>query len=270
MADRRILILALVLGAVAAGLAVAFLSNADQPAALPDSVKTVVVAKSEIPVGTKITQEMVETKPVDATAAIPDAAADPSAVVGLTARYPIAAGEQVSATRLVATAQVQALSFQIPPGLRAYSMPVGTRLAGFIAPGDFVDILIATTLDQVVNPSTVANQPSLVFARATPAAGTGAPAPVPAVTTVLQNIQVLTVSAQYVRDGLVYDATTRGTPPDAEEGGGVSYVTLALTPEQAQLLWLAGQNGEMTLTLRPFGENKVQPVGTVEPITTVR
>jgi Flp pilus assembly protein CpaB len=182
-ADRRILILALVLGAVAAGLAVTFLSNANQPVALPDNVKTVVVAKSEIAVGTKITQDMVETKNVDATAAIGDVAVDPSAVVGLTARYPIAAGEQVSATRLVATAQVQALSFQIPPGLRAYSMPVGTSLVGLIAPGDFVDILIATTLDQVVNPSTVANQPSLIFTKATPAAGTAAAPLVPAVTT---------------------------------------------------------------------------------------
>jgi Flp pilus assembly protein CpaB len=44
-------------------------------------------------------------------------------------------------------------------------------------------------------------------------------------------------------------------------------VTLAVTPEQAQLLWLASQEGKLTITLRAFGDDKIADLGTIaEPI----
>jgi Flp pilus assembly protein CpaB len=79
-----------------------------------------------------------------------------------------------------------------------------------------------------------------------------------AVTTLLQNVQVLSVEREYVENGVPYDASVRGAPP---EDGSVSYVTVALLPADAQLLWLASQDGEMTLALRAFGDDEIGPIG---------
>ncbi|MEZ4503843.1 MAG: Flp pilus assembly protein CpaB [Dehalococcoidia bacterium] len=257
MADRRILIVALILGAVAAGLAVAFLVSADQepaPEPLADA-RSVIVATKPIEAGTKITEDMLEVRELPASAVIEGASSDLELVVGETARYPIAQGEQVNAVRLVAPVEVQALSFQIPEGMRGVTIPVSVNEspAALLAPGDFVDVLVAADAENLVTPATVLTGPSLSVEASTLAGDRKAAA------TLLQNIQVLTVQRAYVANGVPYDPSVRGVPP---EDDGVSYVTLALSPEQAQLLWLASQDGELTLTLRAFGDDHVSPVGT--------
>jgi len=257
MADRRILVVALILGAVAAGLAVAFLVSADPaPSAEPlADARTVVVATRAIEPGTTITDDMLEVRELPATALIDGAATGLDVVVGKTARYPIAQGEQLSAGRLVAPVQVQALSFQIPDGMRGVTIPVSVNEspAALLAPGDFVDVLVAADAEKLVTSSTVLSGPSLSVEASALAGDRKAAA------TLLQNVQVLTVQRAYVANGVPYDPSVRGIPP---EDDGVSYVTLALSPEQAQLLWLASQDGELTLTLRAFGDDRVAPIGT--------
>jgi pilus assembly protein CpaB len=252
MADRRILIVALILGAVAAGLAVAFLASAaGDPVAPADPMRLVVVAKEEIPAGAKIQAEMLETKQVAESAVIADAATDINLVVGETARYPMARGEQVSAGRLVAPPKVQALSFQIPQGLRGMTIPVSISEtpAALIAPGDFVDVIMLIEAKFLVGP----------FGRElldpTPIASLGLEdEELRGAYTLMQNIQVLTVDRGYVDDGVVYDESVRGQPP--EEGANVGFVTLAVTPEQAQALFLAQQEATLTIVLRPFGDDE--------------
>ena len=262
MADRRILIMALLLGAIAAALAVAFLASA-RPKALPatDPMRSVIVAKDEIPVGAKISATMVEIKQVAASAVIADATTDLPAVVGVTARYPIAKGEQLSTSRLVLPPKVQALSFQIPTGLRGYTIPVNASQspAALLAQGDFVDVLVAMPAAQLVTASSVIVGPSQLVRP--PSVAPNQQDLGQAVATLLQNVQVLTVQRSYVADGLTYEPSTRGTPP---ADAGVSWVTLALTPQQSQLMWLASQQGKLTLTLRPFGDAQVGPVGGVQ------
>jgi len=256
MADRRILIVALILGAVAAGLAVAFLVSADQGATAAPLVdaRSVVVATRSIEAGTTITEDMLEVRELPASAVIDGAAGGLEGVVGETARYPIAQGEQLNAVRLVAPIEVQALSFQIPDGMRGVTIPVNVNdsPAALLAPGDFVDVLVAADAEKLVTASTVLTGPSLSIEASTLAGDRKA------VATLLQNIQVLTVQRHYVANGVTYDPSVRGTPPEEDS---VSYVTLSLTPEQAQLLWLASQDGELTLTLRAFGDDRVSPIG---------
>jgi pilus assembly protein CpaB len=159
----------------------------------------------------------------------------------------------VSTARLVAAPQVKALSFEIPPGLRGMAIPVSIKdtPAALIAPGDFVDVIVSTDAD-------VLNQSA---ASATPSAANGK-----AAATLVQNVQVLSVDRNFANTGVVYDSSTRGTPPGSKDD--VSFVTLAVTPEQAQLLWLAQDGGELTLVLRAFGDDKVLPLNTQnEPLT---
>jgi pilus assembly protein CpaB len=264
MADRRVLIVALFLGAVAAGLAVAFLASVDGGGDTPAAAtvtRSVVVAAEEIEVGERITASMLELRELPVTAIISGAAEELDQVVGETARFPISRGEQVNAVRLVAPPEVQSLSFQIPEGLRGFTIPVSVNEspAALLAPGDFVDVLVAG------DAATLVTQDTVIYGNGVAVLRNGLGTDVQAVTTLLQNVQVLSVEREYVENGVPYDQSVRGTPPD---DAAVGYVTLALTPEEAQLLWLASQDGELTLTLRAFGDNAVESIG--EPSTAVR
>ena len=255
---RKALIGALILGAIAAILIVAFLASRESGTTVASvgAPVTIVIAKDNIEAGTKITGAMVERRDVPRELLVAGSFTDLTSVVGQTARYPIARGEQMSPARLVeANTTVKSLSFQIPPGLRGFTVPVDikTSPSALIAPGDFVDIIVSAELT-----------------RLSPIAGTSTQTltndKIPnAVVTLLQNVQVLSVDRKYADNGVVYDSSTRGTPPGKDDD--VNFVTLAVTPEQAQVLWLASQQGKITLTLRAFGDNKVADVAPMaEPI----
>lgn len=244
LAGRRVIILALVLGFLAAVLIVAYLgsrgdSKTETPAA--GTTRQVVVATQEIPVGTKIDASMVQIKAIPLTAVIDDPIGRSEDVIGAITRYPIQANEQVARKRLVDAAKGTSLSFQIPAGLRGFTIPVSDTAspAGLLAPGDYVDIIVADNVKNIV-----------------PASGTPIPASVNldymVAVTLLQNVQVISVDRDYVNNGVVYDSTTRGAATDDKN---VTNVTLAVTPEQAQLIWLASQQGRLTLSLRPFADS---------------
>lgn len=249
MTDRRALVIALILGAVAAGLIIAYLSNRDAEAK-KTTVPTlsVVVAAQDIAAGEKITEAMVAMKAVPEAAVGRGTATSATQVVGQTVRYPIAQGEQLNPVRLVESPKAQALSFHIPGGLRAFTVPVSTNNtpAALIVPGDFVDVLVAG--------------PSKALGLADPSGGGLSGRDPKAATTLLQNIQVLSVQRQFVSTGAQYDETVRGEVGKPET---ITFVTLALVPENAQTLWLAMQDGKVTLTLRAFGDAEIKSLEAV-------
>jgi pilus assembly protein CpaB len=256
--DLRVLVLALVLGAVAAGLIVAYLasrgSGGGEAAAVP--TVSVVVASEDIAAGKKVTDSMVELKALPETAVISDAATAKEQVVGQTLRYPVAKGEQLNNLRLVEPPKTKALSFQIPQGMRGFTIPVtvSNSPAALLAPGDFVDVLVSVDADRLA-----------VAQPAVPVPSEGALENPKAAVTLLQNVQVLSVQREYVDNGVPYDPSVRGEPPKDDS---VSYVTLSLTPEQAQTLWLASQDGAVTLALRAFGDGEIKTLGPVtEPLS---
>jgi pilus assembly protein CpaB len=249
--DRKQLILASLLGLAAAVLIVVFLNNADSgKSTTSDDVKVpVFVATEPILVGTKVSENQFELKQLSAAAVVPDAIKDKSQVVGQTARYPIAPGTQIGASSLVQAQKSQLLSYQIPAGFRGMTIPVSDKEtpAKLLAPGDFVDVLVTIKVESLGRPS--ANGNSSEFKGAA---------------TILQNIQVLTVDKSYVDKGIPYDASIRGDAPKDKDD--VAYVTLAVKPDDAQMLWLAQNQGKVTLALRPFGEGNTTPLRpTLEP-----
>lgn len=268
LSGRRPMLLALLFGAIAAGLIVAYLASRDgsgNPSAAGAGARQVVVAKQDIPAGAKIERSMLEVRELPANALVSGSTNDIAAVVGEVARYPLAAGEQVTTTRLVDAPKQEALSFQIPKGLRGFTVAVSitNTPAALMVPGDFVDVIVSAELVRLLPTS----------AQTTTQQQTGLPN-IPGLTdqdkpkaavTLVQNVQVLSVQRKVADDGVVYDDTTRGKAPDEDKD--VTFVTLGVTPEQAQLLWLASQEGKITLTLRAFGDNevtKLQPVA--EPV----
>ena len=240
--EKRPLLLAAGFGLLAAVLVVVFLSSsgADDAASPLVATTSVVVAKQDLAAGAKVTADALELKTIPQAALSPGVVQAREDAIGKTVRYPVTQGEQLTTGRLVQPPNAQILSFQIPPGLRAMTIPVSTNNtpAALIAPGDFVDILVSTDA-------------SVLSARA-------ALSDLAASGTLLQNIQVLTVDKSFVADGAPYDASVRGQAPGSSQS--IGFVTLAVLPEQAQSLWLAQDRGKLTLTLRPFGESDIVPL----------
>ncbi len=254
-ASRRMLILALILGAVAAGLIVAFLASQQDSTVRPEAATTVevVVATADIPAGTKVTDAMVTTRAISQSALVSGYLTNRTDVVDQTTRYPVAKGEQFASGRLVEPAGGRAISFQIPPGLRGFTVAVNdsSSPAALLAPGDFVDVIVTASVKNIIPPNGVV-VPS------------NANVDYKAAVTLLQNVQVLSIQRDFLDNGVVYEKSTRGAPTDDEN---INNVTLAVTPEQAQLLWLASQEGKVTLSLRAFGDNDVADLAPIaEPV----
>jgi pilus assembly protein CpaB len=243
--DRRSLIIALVLGAVAAVLIVAYLRSLESRGGAGVATFNVVVTSRDVAAGQKLTDAMLEVKALPESAIASGVATTKEQVVGQTTRFALAKGEQVSPNRLVEPAKVPALSFQIPSGLRGYTIPVSVTKspAALVAPGDFVDILAAFEVEVLgIRPPTRPNDdPSF-----------NKDFDFHAAVTLIQNVQVLSVQRQFAEGSGVYDSATRGTPP---KEANVTYVTLAVKPEDTQLLALAVDKAKLlTVTLRGFGD----------------
>src|SRR3990172_173165 len=252
--NRGLLILALITGLVAAIVVFVALN---QGGGGSDNAKTgsavittsaVVVAESDIAAGTEITADMVKVIEVPNSLLVRDAFTSTQLVVGEAARYPIAAGEQVTRARVGPNTEGDGLAFVVPAGMPAIAVSVDeiTGVGGLILPGDRADVIA------VIGDQAGANNPDRVV-------------------TVLQDVEVLAVAqsaqepvpaaneeaaAQAETDGA---ATTSGQlPENAEPQPSARTVTLALTPEQVQLLALAQEEGSIYLSLRRFGD-KAQP-----------
>jgi len=254
------LFFAAALGLIAAVLVIIFLSQADDdnpPSNVP--LMAVVVAAQPIAAGETITGSKLDTSQVPEAAAATDGFGERALVEGKVARYPIAEGEQITGGRLVDPPQVQALSFQIPEGMRGMTIPVSVNdtPAALLAPGDFVDVIVSVEVLALVGSVSSELLP-------TPVAGEGNE-DLKGAATILQNVQVLSVARNYVDTGVVYEASTRGEPPADDEA--VAFVTLAVSPEDAQLLWLSQDKGRLTLVLRAFADDRILPLRPrIEPL----
>jgi len=214
----------------------------------------VVVAKRDIPLAANITSDMVEAKIVPADAAVAAAFSEVARVIGLRARYPIAAGTQIVPGMVVQASAADALSYVIPPGKRAVAVKTSEVVSGggHIRPGDFVDVLVTIEVTKLVG---------------------GTPTPgaekLKGTYTILQNIEVLAVDDQAEK---VAEIGPNSKEKDNAGRFGVMSdrnrtVTLAVDPQQAQLLFLAEAEGTIRLALRPFGERDEQPLTPVlEPL----
>jgi pilus assembly protein CpaB len=138
------------------------------------------------------------------------------AAVERTVTVPLVAGEPILEGKLTSEGAPPGLASMIPPGMRAFTIQtptVASGVAGFILPGNRVDVLLTTSFGGG-------------------AAGGGA------TTTLLQNVQVLAADQRL-------DANDKN-----EIDGGLKSVTLLVTPDQAAKLDLGMNRGTLHLALR--------------------
>lgn len=220
LSNKGLLGIALVLSLVTSLLIYNYLQRAVGKADLKEGV-TVVVAKADIPAKTKITAEMVQQIKVPAEYLQPGGVQDVKNVVGVIAREPIVAGEQITERRLVRESKSVGFTGMIPRDKRALTIAVSeiTGVASFIKPGDYVDVIV--TFEQGM----VGDNVSYMM---------------------LQNILVLAAN----RDAEA--GAGNGAKEAAKEAVKATTVTLAVTPDEAAKLTLAEDKGKVRLALRPY------------------
>ena len=188
-------------------------------ASVKEANTTVVVAAQDIPVGQKLTaRDMKEIKLPGGDLPV---GYYPSVaeIEGRGVIQSIAKGEFILPNKLAAPTAGAGMPSLIPPGMRAVSVRVNevVQVAGFVGPGTRVDVLVSG------NP-------------------TGSNEPV--ITTLLENIEVLAAGQQMERNGT-------GEPKT------VPVITLLVSPEDAQKLTLASNEGHIQLALRnPLDTNQ--------------
>ncbi len=224
MRNKRLIIAltgAVLCGLIGVMLVTRYLSSVQ---AYTKNLGNVVVAKKEIQLGEKITAEHL------ALAAIPNGSAPEGVfrkvddVVGRVVITPIGVRETITTIKLAPSGVGAGLSAVIPEGYRAMTVKVDdvVGVSGFIMPGSFVDVV------------------ALIM----PAGQQGGDGRGPISKIVLQNIKVLASGPKI------------DSPDNQREPTSVKAVTLQVTPEQAEKLVLAANEGKLQLVMRNYGDQE--------------
>jgi pilus assembly protein CpaB len=217
--------IALLLAALASVGAYKFLSGQSRVAEQA-RLQTVgiVVAQVDIPLGSTINPNQVAVSPWPKESYPKDAIADPKVVAGRVALRDFFRGEPVVESKLVPLGKSTGLlSLKVPAGMRAFSIKVNevVGVGGFIVPDSRVDVVVTTT------PSPQSQEKvTKIF---------------------LEDIRVL-AAGQVIEQKENKPVT-------------VNTVTLALLPEEAEKLALAGNDGIIQLVMRNFTDNVLVMTG---------
>jgi pilus assembly protein CpaB len=243
--NRRFLLIALLLAGLSLVLVYATISRQDSGdgGSAPADVTQVVVAKEAIPERTRITEDMLELKNVPINSIVDGAYVSVADAVGKVTKLPIARNAQVVQTSVVDTtgSLADSLELVVPTDQRAMSITASQVLSagGLILPGDFVDIVWTCC----GGTPTVAR-------------------------TLLQNVQVAAVDQAIVNAGPPGDDGTVVSAGDGEANPEAVTLTLLLTPEQGQQVFLAEQQGSLRAELRG-PEDKNLPLTGFTKITDI-
>ncbi len=216
-----ILMVAIVMGAIAAFLARSFIQGQSQQVAVP-TTRTIVVASSPIDVGVVLLEDHL-TEIAWNSSTLPEGAFGSKQEFLSGARrftlVPIARNEPVLASKVAESGHGGLLSALLDKNMRAVTVRVDdvSGVAGFILPGSRVDVAMIRT----------------------EAGGSGAPTSTSS-NIILQNVKVL--------------ATDQVTGMNVEKAALVARaVTLEVTSEDAQKVLIAEKVGKLSLILRQSG-----------------
>jgi pilus assembly protein CpaB len=186
----------------------------------------VVIATGDLLVGSKIEDKDIKVVRFPSGDLPPHFYTQKSQVMGRGVVLPIAQGEFVLPVKLAGVNAGYGMPSLIPPGMRAVSVRVNevVSVAGFVQPGTRVDVLLTG------NPNGSNEQQT---------------------TTVLENVAVLATGQKLERNA-------------AGEASSAPVITLLVSPDDAQKLTLAGNQGHIQLTLRNPVDTKQEDLASVK------
>ncbi len=236
--DRKKLVLLLGALVIAIGTALAarsMFAGASAPeveaAPVEPAGPKVLVAQRSLPTGTIITADAINfqqwPEELVQDAYFLDGEADISKLLGTVVRHQVTAGEPVTQGSLVSPGDRGFLAAALGPGMRAVTVPVSakTGVAGFVFPGDRVDLVLTQTVKGDDGQALKASE------------------------TILRNLRVL--------------ATDQSTTQETTEGGktvvrAFRTVTIEVTPKIAEKVAVAQTIGTLSLSLRSIADNQTE------------
>lgn len=220
MKNKWIYVAAVVFGLLTSYFLYAFLRDMQENAS-DAQTETVVIVSRNVPAKTLLTREILALKKVPLGSSHVSAIREMDEAIGGIAKVPLIQGEPVLKGKIAHKDDFKnGLAYIIPPGRRAMSIPVDdiSGVAGLLQPGDRVDVV------SVMSASNGQGEESVYSVL------------------ILQDIELLAVGKHLDPKG-----------SDAKSGNEQQTdktVTLAVTVEEAQSLFLANQQGTIRLLLR--------------------
>lgn len=224
----------------------------------PQNVATVpvYVAATAIPIGSVITKEMVAAQPWPEHLALPgfmSAKEGAEPIEGMVARAPFQTNEPIVRGKLANPNDPSFLAGDLPKGMRVVTIPINEvdGLAGFIFPGDHVDVMYTHDVAKWVTPppsvfvgdrSSASLQPEKVNIRVTE--------------TLLTNVKVLAIDQRASNAGATDQNGKLVIPRSA---------SLMVSLEDAQRLRLGQKVGSLSLALRSLEDKE-----SVDPLVLTR
>ena len=206
------------------------------PIAVPTPSKSVLIARSAIQRGQILRPNDLQWEPW------PEGGIDknyillgsrtPETYAGWVARQPIAAGEPLIESKIVAPGNRGFLAAVLHPGMRAVSVPVTitSGIAGFVFPGDQVDLIVTYSVQDQPRPDQTNPGPLMEHKVAE---------------TVLHDLRVIAM-----------DQKLESKPGEATVA---KTATLEVTPKQSEVIALASEMGKLSLSLRSLVPGPNEP-----------
>jgi pilus assembly protein CpaB len=147
----------------------------------------------------------------------------PESFAGWVARNPIAAGEPISESKIIAPGNRGFLAAVLHAGMRAVSVPVSVTsgISGFVFPGDQVDLLVTYSVQDTPRTGQTTTGPLLEHKISE---------------TVLRDVRVIAIDQKLdTKAGEVVVAKT---------------ATFEVTPKESEIIALANEMGKLSLSLR--------------------
>jgi pilus assembly protein CpaB len=227
---KLLLLIGALIIAIGTGLAArSVLSGSSAPPAeavappVPQGPK-VLVAQRALPVGTIVTQDSISfqawPQEMVQDAYFIEGEADMAKLIGTVVRNPITAGQPVTQGSLVSPGDRGFLAAALGPGMRAITITVSqkTGVAGFIFPGDHVDLLLTQAVDGGLKTTE----------------------------TILRNLRILATDQSTDTEIIDGKSIVRQSKT----------VTLEVTPRIAEKIQVAETIGSLSLSLRSIADNQ--------------
>ncbi|SLN36491.1 Flp pilus assembly protein CpaB [Oceanibacterium hippocampi] len=190
----------------------------------------VLVAAKQLPIGVLLRDEHMRWQDWPEDAEIPDIYVvnkrrKMDEFLGTVVRRNVVAGEPITDQHVVKPGQSGFLAAALEPGMRAVSVPINatTGIAGFVFPGDRVDLILTQGFETPDDPDRVSRLAS---------------------ETILSDLRVL--------------AMDQKTDENVEEPEVARVVTLEVSPEGAEVIAVAADLGRLSLSLRSLRREEIE------------
>lgn len=224
------LVVALILGVVAAKVGHDMMLKGRQSGATGIKTVKVVVAKEELAPGSTIKDTDLTLRDMPAEGLPPSLAKNPAELTGRVLLTQVAKGQVIPESLLAPKGSLGGLAAMVPEGKRAVTLEVNevSGVAGMLTPGAHVDLV------QTIQAKGEKGQDIGLMAK-----------------TIVENLKVIAVGRR-----LSTPTAAPGTAPEAEQAP-VRSVTLLASAEQAEAIDLASHVGSPRLVLRNGADEKL-------------